>query len=330
MKMEFLKVKDLKVYFPIREGIIFKKVVNQIKAVDGVSFSINEGETFGLVGESGCGKTSTGRAILNLVKATEGSVWFDGQDITNFSKKQMIPLRQEMQMIFQDPYASLNPRMTVMDIISDPLLEHGLIRKNERRERVTELMGLVGLDSQFMNRYPHEFSGGQRQRIGIARSLALDPRFLVCDEPIASLDVSIQAQIINLLEDLQEKLNLTYLFIAHDLSVVKHISTQVGVMYMGNLVETGAKREIFYNPLHPYTKILMSAIPVPNPLYERNHKRLLMQGEMPSPLNKPKGCAFSTRCPYVMDICRNQAPTLKVVEEGHMVACHLVEEGNHR
>jgi oligopeptide transport system ATP-binding protein len=327
--MELLKVQDLKVYFPTREGIVFKKVVNHIKAVDGVTFSIEEGGTFGLVGESGCGKTTTGRAILNLVASTGGRVFFAGQDITNLTARQMLPLRREMQMIFQDPYASLNPRMTVMDIISDPLVEHGLLRKHERRGKVKDLMLLVGLEPQFMNRYPHEFSGGQRQRIGIARSLALNPRFLVCDEPIASLDVSIQAQIINLLQDLQDKLGLTYLFIAHDLSVVKHISNQVGVMYLGNLVETGAKNDIFHHPVHPYTKILLSAIPIPNPLYERNHKRILMQGEIPSPLKKPKGCAFSTRCPYVMDICREESPLLLEVESGHSVACHLLKEGNH-
>jgi len=322
---ELLRVEDLHVHFPVTQGILFQRKINEIKAVDGVSFTINEGDTMGLVGESGCGKTTTGRAILKLIPSTSGRIVYDGVDITGFTKKEMIPMRLKMQMIFQDPYASLNPRQSVMDIISDPLVEHHLIDRSQKKDKVGELMQLVGLNPRFMNRFPHEFSGGQRQRIGIARSLAMNSRFIVCDEPIAALDVSIQAQVINLLQDLQDKMGLTYLFIAHDLSVVRHISDRVVVMYLGNLVEVGPKREIFNSPLHPYTKVLMSAVPKADPKTERLHKRLMLTGEIPSPLNKPKGCPFSTRCPIAQEVCHQEVPVLREMGNGHQVACHLVE-----
>jgi len=322
---ELLRVEDLHVHFPVTQGILFQRKINEIKAVDGVSFTINEGDTMGLVGESGCGKTTTGRAILKLIPSTSGRIVYDGVDITGFTKKEMIPMRLKMQMIFQDPYASLNPRQSVMDIISDPLVEHHLIDRSQKKDKVGELMQLVGLNPRFMNRFPHEFSGGQRQRIGIARSLAMNSRFIVCDEPIAALDVSIQAQVINLLQDLQDKMGLTYLFIAHDLSVVRHISDRVVVMYLGNLVEVGPKREIFNSPLHPYTKVLMSAVPKADPKTERLHKRLMLTGEIPSPLNKPKGCPFSTRCPIAQEVCHQEVPELREMSNGHQVACHLVE-----
>jgi oligopeptide transport system ATP-binding protein len=318
-----LEVRDLHVHFPILNGIIFKRKVNEVKAVNGISFSLKAGETVGLVGESGCGKTTAGRAILRLVDVSGGSICYDGLDITSFDKKKMRPLRRRMQMIFQDPYASLNPRQSVADIISDPLIVHGLVTRKERQERVRYLMEIVGLNPRFMNRFPHEFSGGQRQRIGIARSLALEPRFIVCDEPIAALDVSIQAQIINLLQDLQEKMGLTYLFIAHDLSVVRHISNRVMVMYLGKVVEIAEKRELFSYPLHPYSRVLLSAVPIPDPVKERTHNRILLKGEIPSPLNKPQGCPFSTRCAMAQDICREQDPELRDISDKHQAACHL-------
>ncbi|MDL2229457.1 dipeptide ABC transporter ATP-binding protein [Treponema sp. OttesenSCG-928-L16] len=320
-----LEVRDLHVHFPVMQGIIFKRKVNEVRAVDGVSFTVRNGETLGLVGESGCGKTTTGRAVLKLIDATAGSVCFDGRDITGLGKKEMRPLRRKMQMIFQDPYASLNPRQPVVDIIGDPIMEHKLASRPERQDRVRQLMEMVGLDPRFMNRFPHEFSGGQRQRIGIARSLALEPRFIVCDEPIAALDVSIQAQVINLLQDLQEELGLSYLFIAHDLSVVRHISDRVIVMYLGKIVEIAEKEELFSRPLHPYSQVLLSAVPVPDPVKERAHKRILLKGEIPSPLNKPKGCPFSTRCSYVKDICKREDPPLQSVSADHEAACHLLQ-----
>jgi oligopeptide transport system ATP-binding protein len=316
-----LSIRGLKVYFPIRKGIIFQRQVGSVKAVDGLDFFINKGETFGLVGESGCGKTTTGRAILRLVDATEGIIQYDGRDITKLSRKELRPLRKEVQMIFQDPYSSLNPRQPIRDIISDAMIDHGIIRKQEKQEKVQYLMELVGLDPRFMNRFPHEFSGGQRQRIGIARSLALNPRFIVCDEPVSALDVSVQAQIINLLQDLQEKLGLTYLFIAHDLSVVRHISDRIAVMYLGGIVELAQKKELFKNPIHSYTQGLLSAVPIPDPVKGRNRKRIIYQGEIPSPINKPPGCAFSTRCPIVIEKCKCEEPKLKEVSEGHWVAC---------
>lgn len=322
-----LDVKNLHVHFPVRRGIVFKKTVSSVKAVDGVSFSIRQGETVGLVGESGCGKTTTGRAILKLVEPTSGQVIFDGEDITSYSQKEMLRLRRQMQMVFQDPYASLNPRMSVVDIITDPLIEHKLIKPADKREKATELLELVGMDPRYQNRFPHEFSGGQRQRIGIARSLALNPRFLVCDEPIAALDVSIQAQVINLFQDLQEKLGLSYLFIAHDLSVVRHISNRIVVMYLGKIVEIADKRELFQNPLHPYTKVLLSSVPTADPRNERVRRRIELEGEVPSPLNKPSGCPFSTRCPYATRLCHEQEPVVAAVGENHEVACHLYKEG---
>jgi oligopeptide transport system ATP-binding protein len=322
-----LDVKNLHVHFPVRRGIVFKKTVSTVKAVDGVSFSIRQGETVGLVGESGCGKTTTGRAILKLVEPTSGQVVFDGEDITGYSQKEMLRLRRQMQMVFQDPYASLNPRMSVVDIITDPLVEHKLIKPADKREKATELLELVGMDPRYQNRFPHEFSGGQRQRIGIARSLALNPRFLVCDEPIAALDVSIQAQVINLFQDLQEKLGLSYLFIAHDLSVVRHISNRIVVMYLGKIVEIADKRQLFQNPLHPYTKVLLSSVPTADPKNERVRRRIELEGEVPSPLNKPSGCPFSTRCPYATRLCHEQEPMVESVGENHEVACHLYKEG---
>jgi len=320
-----LTVEGLKVHFPIRKGIIRKKVVGVVKAVDGLDFSIRSNETFGLVGESGCGKSTTGRAILRLVESTEGNVFYNDMNLTQMSQKEMMPLRRDLQMIFQDPYASLNPRQPIIDIISDPLLAHSLITKNDKQDKVAELMELVGLNPRFMNRFPHEFSGGQRQRIGIARSLALNAKFIVCDEPIAALDVSIQAQVINLLQDLQDKLGLTYLFIAHDLSVVRHISDRIAVMYLGKIVELASKKDLFRNPLHMYTKTLLSAVPIANPAKERERKRILTEGEVPSPLHKPKGCAFSSRCPYAKEICKNQEPKLVEISEDHWVACWEVQ-----
>lgn len=322
-----LRVQDLHVHFPVKRGIILKKTVAEVKAVDGVSFDVHDGETVGLVGESGCGKTTTGRAILKLIEPTDGKILYNGEDISGYSQKEMLPLRHEMQMVFQDPYASLNPRMSVIDIVTDPLIEHKIITRGQRQEKATELLETVGLDPRYMNRFPHEFSGGQRQRVGIARSLALNPRLLICDEPIAALDVSIQAQVINLFQDLQEKLGLSYVFIAHDLSVVRHISDRIIVMYLGKIVETADKRDLFKNPLHPYTKVLLSSVPTPDPANERTRRRIELAGEVPSPLNKPRGCPFSTRCPAAFDICRKVEPGTVHVSDSHTVACHLFEKG---
>ena len=317
-----LQVRDLHVHFPVKRGIIIKKTVAEVKAVDGVSLDVKAGETVGLVGESGCGKTTTGRAILKLVEPTSGQIVYQGEDITKYTEKQMLPLRHEMQMVFQDPYASLNPRMSVVDIVTDPLIEHKLITRSQKQEKATELLETVGLDPRYMNRFPHEFSGGQRQRIGIARSLALNPKLMICDEPIAALDVSIQAQVINLFQDLQEKLGLSYLFIAHDLSVVRHISDRIIVMYLGKIVETAKKRDLFKNPLHPYTKVLLSSVPSPDPAVERERRRIELTGEVPSPLNKPKGCPFCTRCPEATAKCREIEPETVEMGDGHTVACH--------
>ena len=317
-----LQVRDLHVHFPVRRGILIKKTVAEVKAVDGVSLDVNSGETVGLVGESGCGKTTTGRAILKLVEPTSGQIIYRGEDITKYTEKQMLPLRHEMQMVFQDPYASLNPRMSVVDIVTDPLIEHKIIKISQKQEKATELLETVGLDPRYMNRFPHEFSGGQRQRIGIARSLALNPKLMICDEPIAALDVSIQAQVINLFQDLQEKLGLSYLFIAHDLSVVRHISDRIIVMYLGKVVETAKKRDLFKNPLHPYTKVLLSSVPSPDPAVERERRRIELTGEVPSPLNKPKGCPFCTRCPEATQKCREIEPVTVDLGDGHTVACH--------
>lgn len=318
-----LKVEGLKMYFPITQGIILQRQVGSIKAVDGVDFYIRRGETLGLVGESGCGKSTTGRAILQLYRPTAGHVYFEGVDLTQLKGEQLRRQRRKMQMIFQDPYASLNPRMTVGNIIGEPLEVHNIARGKEKRERVMELLQVVGLNPYFINRYPHEFSGGQRQRIGIARALAVNPDFIVCDEPISALDVSIQAQIINLLEELQEQFGLTYLFIAHDLSVVRHISDRVAVMYLGKIVEMTDRDTLYTNPLHPYTQALLSAVPIPDPVVEAKRQRIILEGDVPSPANPPKGCRFCTRCPRVMDICREQEPEFKDVGNEHYVACFL-------
>ena len=314
-KQPLLKVENLKQHFKISRKFT-------TKAVDGISLDVRDGETVGLVGESGCGKTTTGRAILKLIEPTSGQIIYKGEDISSYTQKQMLPLRHEMQMVFQDPYASLNPRMSVIDIVTDPLIEHKIITRDEKQQKATELLETVGLDPRYMNRFPHEFSGGQRQRIGIARSLALKPKILICDEPIAALDVSIQAQVINLFQDLQEKLGLSYIFIAHDLSVVRHISDRIIVMYLGKIVETASKRDLFKNPLHPYTKVLLSSVPTPDPALERERRRIELTGEVPSPLNKPKGCPFCTRCPDATEQCREMEPPVTEIENGHTVACH--------
>ena len=318
-----VKVDKLRVYFPVTQGIVFQHHVGDVKAVDDISFEVFRGETLGLVGESGCGKSTTGRGLLQLIRPTSGSVTFKDKEITSLSNEDLRPMRKEMQMVFQDPYSSLNPRMPVIDTISEPMLAHGLITKKEREEKVQELLQTVGLNPGFINRFPFEFSGGQRQRIGIARSISLNPDFVVCDEPISALDVSIQAQILNLLMELQEKLSLTYLFIAHDISVIRHISDRIAVMYLGRIVELADCEEIFNNTLHPYTEGLFSAIPIPKPSVEKKRKRIIMEGDLPNPANTPKGCNFSTRCPYVMDICRSVDPPLIDVGNGHRVACHL-------
>ena len=312
-----LQVHNLKTQFFTEDGIV--------KAVDGVSYDVEEGETLGLVGESGCGKSTTGRAILQLYKPTDGSVKFGDQELTELKGGDLRRMRRRMQMIFQDPYASLNPRMSVGSIIGEPLTIHGLAKGSRaRRERIQDLMRVVGLNPYYANRYPHEFSGGQRQRIGIARALAVEPDFIVADEPVSALDVSIQAQIINLMEDLQSQFGLTYLFIAHDLSVVRHISDRVGVMYLGKMMELADRNELYDNPLHPYTKALLSAVPVPDPAVERTRERIILTGDVPSPLRPPPGCVFHTRCPIVIDECRQVIPEWRDVGGGHMVACHRV------
>jgi oligopeptide transport system ATP-binding protein len=320
-----MNVKDLKMYFPVTAGLIFQRKIADVKAVDGLSFHVKRGETLGLVGESGCGKSTTGRAILQLYKPTAGSVDFGGTELTNIKGNELRKMRRRMQMIFQDPYASLNPRMSVGSIIGEPLQIHGLSKGGAaRRERIQELMRVVGLNPYYANRYPHEFSGGQRQRIGIARALAVEPDFIVADEPVSALDVSIQAQIINLMEDLQQQFGLTYLFIAHDLSVVRHISDRVGVMYLGKMMEMADRNELYENPLHPYTKALLSAVPVPDPAVEIGRERIILTGDVPSPLRPPPGCVFSTRCPIVIDECRQVIPEWRDVGGGHWVACHRV------
>ncbi len=316
-----LDVQNLKKYFPIRGGV-FQHTVGYVKAVDGISFQLKRGETLGIVGESGCGKSTAGRTILRLHEITGGKVFFNGKDIAKLSKKELRKKRLEMQMVFQDPYSSLNPRMTVGQIIGEALIDHKLMDKNQAKEKVEEIMEVCGLPSYYINRYPHEFSGGQRQRIGIARALVLDPQFVICDEPVSALDVSIQSQIINLLGDLQKERNFSYIFISHDLSVVEYISNRVAVMYLGNIVELADKNEIFDNPLHPYTKALMSAIPVPDPT--RKRERIILSGDLPSPSNPPSGCKFRTRCPMACDKCAKEAPEYRDIGGGHFVACHLV------
>ena len=321
--LPLLEVKDLKQHFNINMGMFKTK---PLKAVDGVSFTINKGETLGLVGESGCGKTTVGRSILRLYEPTAGQVFFDGEEVT---KSNINSMRKKMQMVFQDPYSSLDPRMTVEDIIGEPLDVHNLYsNKKERREKILELMNYVGLNSEHATRYAHEFSGGQRQRIGIARALAVDPQFIVCDEPVSALDVSIQAQVINMFEELQNDLGLTYLFIAHDLSVVKHISNRIGVMYLGRMVELADSYELTFNPMHPYTKSLISAIPIADPKIARASKRIILEGDVPSPLNPPSGCRFRTRCPYADERCAAEKPEWKEVSTGHYCACHHLDKCN--
>ncbi|PKB83225.1 MAG: peptide ABC transporter substrate-binding protein [SAR202 cluster bacterium Io17-Chloro-G9] len=317
-----LDVQDLKMHFPVSSGLLFNRTVAYIKAVDGLSFSIKRGETFGLVGESGCGKTTTGRCILQLYKPTAGDINFEGQNLNHLSTREMRGMRREMQVIFQDPYSSLNPRMTAGNIIGEPLRVHGLVSNSaEYRDRVSELLLNVGLNPYMADRFPHEFSGGQRQRIGVARALSVNPKFIVADEPVSALDVSIQAQIINLLEELQEQFSLTYLFIAHDLSVVRHISDRVGVMYLGHMVELADRNEIYANPVHPYTKALLSAVPIPDPVIDAQRERVVLTGEVPSPLNPPSGCVFHPRCPIATDDCSQVTPELREVEPGQWAAC---------
>ena len=317
-----LDVQNLKMYFPVTSGILIQRTVGHIKAVDDVSFFVRKGETLGLVGESGCGKTTTGRCILQLYKPTAGRVNFEGAELTTLRGKALRSVRRRMQVIFQDPYSSLNPRMTAGRIIGEPLVVHGIgSGGQERRERVAELLEVVGLNRSMASRFPHEFSGGQRQRLGVARALAVNPQLIVCDEPVSALDVSIQAQIINLLEELQEQFSLTYLFIAHDLSVVRHISDRVAVMYLGHIVEIADRNEIYANPLHPYTKALLSAVPIPDPVIDAERERIVLTGEVPSPLNPPKGCVFHPRCSIAIPECQDQMPGLQEVEPDHWVAC---------
>ena len=316
-----LEVRDMRKYFEIRGGLL-QRTVNYVRAVDGINISIKKGETLGLVGESGCGKTTTGRVILHLVEGATGEVLFRGRNLLELNKKEIRSLRRNMQMVFQDPYSSLNPRMTVRDIIGEPLLVHGIFKGQELRDRVLRLMKMVGLEEEHLSRYAHEFSGGQRQRIGIARALALEPALIVLDEPTSSLDVSVQSQILNLLTDLQRELGLTYLFISHDLSVVKHMSTRIAVMYLGKIVEIASKEDLFKEPLHPYTQALFSAVPVPNPHYKK--PRIILHGEVPSPSSPPSGCPFHTRCPHIMEVCKEREPELIDVGNEHLVACHLV------
>ena len=317
-----VNVENLKMYFPVTSGVILQKTIGQVKAVDNVSFFIRKGETLGLVGESGCGKTTTGRAILQLYEPTEGKVQFDGTELTELNASDMRSMRKEVQIIFQDPYGSLNPRMTAGDIIGEPLKVHKLINsRQEYRDKVAELLSIVGLSPYMADRYPHEFSGGQRQRIGIARALAVNPSFIVCDEPVSALDVSIQAQVVNLLEDLQEKFGLTYLFIAHDLSVVKHISDRIAVMYLGHIVEIAPANELYSNPIHAYTRALLSAIPIPDPTIEKTRERIILEGDVPSPLNPPAGCVFKPRCTKKDKCkCAETTPILTEVEPEHWVA----------
>ncbi len=323
-----IEVKDLKKHFPIMRGV-FRKQVGAVRAVDGVSFNIHKGETLGLVGESGCGKSTTGRTILQLLEPTEGTVRFKDKDLTTLSSAELRKSRRHMQMVFQDPYASLNPRMTVGSIVSEPLEVHNIGKGKDRKEKVKDLLKLVGLNPYFVNRYPHEFSGGQRQRIGVARALATNPDFIVADEPISALDVSIQAQVVNLMDDLKSELGLTYLFIAHDLSMVRYISDRVAVMYLGKIVELSEKDDLYDHPLHPYTQALLSAIPLPDPEKEATRQRIVLEGSVPNPANPPSGCRFHTRCAYTTDICKEEDPEFRdmgTTNTPHWVACHLAEQ----
>ncbi|MBP1933916.1 ABC transporter ATP-binding protein [Ammoniphilus resinae] len=323
MVQTFFQVENLKKYFPIRGGILGREM-GVVRAVDDVTFSIKKGETLGLVGESGCGKSTTGRALLRLIEPTAGRISFEGKEITSLSQEEMRKMRRDMQMVFQDPFASLNPRHTVERILEEPLIVHGIGDRKERKKRVRELLDVVGLTAYHAKRYPHQFSGGQRQRIVIARALALNPKLIIADEPVSALDVSIQAQVLNLLQDLQKEFQLTYLFIAHDLSVVKHISDRVGVMYLGRLIELAEKKILYQYPRHPYTQALLSSVPFPDPDYKK--ERIILQGDVPSPANVPQGCAFHTRCSLVMERCKTQRPELKESGPGHFVACHLYDK----
>ncbi|MBM7579543.1 ABC transporter ATP-binding protein [Jeotgalibacillus terrae] len=321
-----LKVENLKKHFPIRGGILGKEV-GSVKAVEGVSFEVKKGETLGIVGESGCGKSTTGRMLLRLIEPTEGKVYFEGQDVTKLSTGDMRKLRRDMQMVFQDPFASLNPRHTVEKILEEPMKVHGIGTSKERKQKVRELLEIVGLSSYHAKRYPHQFSGGQRQRIGIARALMTQPKLIIADEPVSALDVSIQSQVLNLMQDLQKEFQLTYIVIAHDLGVVRHISDRVGVMYLGRMAELTDSEKLYDKPLHPYTQALLSAVPIPDPLYEKD--AVVLEGDIPSPSNPPSGCAFHTRCPFKMDVCSQKVPELREHEPGHYVACHLyTEEGS--
>lgn len=318
-----LHVENLVKHFPIKKGVIFQRSVGAVHAVDDVSFDIFRGETLGLVGESGCGKSTTGRTILQLYRPTSGRIIFEGEDLAGLKGEKLRRKRRDIQMIFQDPYASLNPRMTVGKIIAEPMEIHKTFSGAAKERRVQELLSLVGLNPAFVNRYPHEFSGGQRQRIGVARALALEPKLIVCDEPISALDVSIQAQVVNLLEDLQKELNLTYLFIAHDLSMVRHISDRIAVMYLGIIVELADRNVLYQNPAHPYSQALLSAVPFPDPFIEETRERIILEGDVPSPINPPSGCRFRTRCRYAEEICAKERPALKEVTPGHFCACHF-------
>lgn len=322
MQKPLLEVNGLKKYFDVRGGVFGRKI-GEVKAVDGVSFTVMEGEILGIVGESGCGKSTTGKSILRLIEPTEGEVLFEGLDVTRMNQEDLRKIRRNMQIIFQDPYASLNPRHTVEKIIGEPLLVHGVKSSGERKERVKELLEVVGLSAYHASRYPHQFSGGQRQRIGIARALANHPKLIICDEPVSALDVSVQSQILNLMEDLRNEFNLTYIFIAHDLSVVKHISDRVGVMYLGRMVELTDKDKLYDDPKHPYTQALLSAVPMPDP--DEIRDRVILEGDVPSPSNPPTGCAFHTRCPRAMDVCKSEKPPFREIENNHFVACHLYE-----
>ena len=317
-----IDVKNLKMYFPITEGVMVTRTVAEVKAVDDISFHINKGETLGLVGESGCGKTTTGRCILQLENATAGEIMYEGRDLTKLGQKEMSKVREEIQVIFQDPFSSLNPRMKIGDIIGEPIQVHGIIPdKEERNKRVRELLSLCGLNPKFADRYPHEMSGGQRQRVGVARALALNPEVIICDEAVSALDVSIQAQVINLLEDLRDEFDLTYLFISHDLSVIRHICHRVAVMYLGHMVELADCDELYDNPLHPYTRALLAAVPIPDPTIEAERAHEVVKGEVPSPINPPSGCVFDPRCPRAVDSCSKEVPEFREIKPGHWVAC---------